>query len=336
MAQTYQNWDYTIVNNCCTDGSAEIAHRYAARDPRITVHDNAQFLRAVPNHNLALRQIAPESKYCKMVFADDWIFPQCIEQMVSVAEEHPSVGIVGAYGLEEVGAGASQRHVVMWTGLPYPSKRISGREVCRRLFLEGTYVFGTSTSLLYRADLVRSRDPFYNETNLHADAEACIALLKSSDFAFVHQVLTFKRWRPDSLGTHSLDFQTILAGRLHDLVMYGLHFLTDGEFEDCLDRSLCEYYNFLAVSFMRGRRDKKFWDFHKRKLNETVGFSRSRLAGAIAKRLCRALLNPYESIEKLLEGRNHWKLSERERGNRIESIKTPVLNENGATARVRD
>jgi glycosyltransferase involved in cell wall biosynthesis len=310
LAQTYQNWDYTIVNNCCTDGSADIAYRYAAKDRRIRVHDNDHFLRAVPNHNLALRQISPESKYCKVVFADDWIFPRCLEEMVSVAEEHPSVGIIGAYGLEEVEAAKARTHVVMWTGLPYPSRCISGREVCRRLFLDGTYVFGTSTSLLYRADLVRNRDPFYQEQNLHADAEACIALLRTTDFGFVHQVLTFKRWRPESLGMFSLDFQTILAGRLHDLVMHGSHFLTAGELKTCLDRGLRDYYNFLAVSFIRGRRDKKFWDYHRRKLTEAVGYSRARLAGAILARLCKALLNAYETSEKVKQERDKRNISD--------------------------
>ena len=78
LAQTYQNWDYTIVNNCSTDKTGEIARRYAAKDPRIKVYDSQQFLRAVPNHNLALRQISARSKYCKIVFADDWIFPRCL------------------------------------------------------------------------------------------------------------------------------------------------------------------------------------------------------------------------------------------------------------------
>ena len=40
LAQTYQNWDYTIVNNRSTDASGEIARRYAAKDPRIRVLDN--------------------------------------------------------------------------------------------------------------------------------------------------------------------------------------------------------------------------------------------------------------------------------------------------------
>jgi glycosyltransferase involved in cell wall biosynthesis len=128
LAQTYQNWDYTIVDNCSTDGSVEIAHRYAAKDSRIRVQQNSQFLRAISNHNAALRQISPESKYCKIVFADDWIFPNCLEQMVALAEAHPSVGIVSAYALDG--------DKVAWAGLPYPSTVVCGREICRRHLLD--------------------------------------------------------------------------------------------------------------------------------------------------------------------------------------------------------
>ncbi len=297
LGQTYENWDCTIVNNCSTDGSEEIAHRYAAKDPRIRVHDNTEFLRAVANHNVALSQISPQSKYCKIVFADDWIFPRCLEEMVSLAERHPSVGIVGAYGLQE--------SEVMWTGLPYSSSLVAGRDISRRLLLEGTYVFGTSTSVLFRADLVRERTPFYNEGNLHADMEACIVLLKSCDFGFVHQVLTFKRQRPASLGAFSEDINTFLAAHLHNLVTHGKDFLTREEFDGRLRQLVSEYYNFLGVSLMRGRRDGRFWDYHKRKLSEAgIGFNRSRLAGAILARLCRSLLSPYETVQKLSKYRS--------------------------------
>ena len=73
-----------------------------------------------------------------------------------------------------------------------PSTCVDGREVCRRFFLEDIYVFGSPHSLLYRSDLVRSHDPFFNEANIfHADTEACFDLLRSYDFGFVHQVLTY-------------------------------------------------------------------------------------------------------------------------------------------------
>ena len=40
---------------------------------------------------------------------------------------------------------------------------------------------GSQNSVMYRADLVRNRNPFYVETNRYADFEACFALLSGSD-----------------------------------------------------------------------------------------------------------------------------------------------------------
>lgn len=316
LAQTYQNWDYTIVNNCSTDGSEDLARSYALKDSRIRVVTNDHFLRALPNHNAALRQISPGCKYCKIVFADDWIFPDCLAEMVAVAEANPTVGIVGAYGLQE--------DEVMWTGLPYPSPVTPGAEVCRRYFLELTNVCGTSTSVLYRADLVRDCDPFYNESNLHADMEACMVLLKKCDFGFVHQILTFKRLRPDSLGAFTQEMNTLIAGHLYSLAMHGRDFLSEDEFKDRLRKLTAEYYNLLAVSFLRGRRDGKFWEYHKMKLIESgVGFSRTRLLRAIVARICRAALNSYETVEKFQEERKRSQFSNNLRDNRRDPVLAP-------------
>ena len=197
LGQTYTHWDYSIVDNCSTDRTLAIAREYAARDPRIRIHSNETFVRVMANHNIALRQISPGSKYCKVVAADDWIFPDCLEKMVRLAEEHPSVAIVGAYGLK----GA----IVEWTGLPYPSTVVPGREVCRMTLLGGKIIFGAPTSVLYRSDIVLSRHAFYNESNdFNADAEVCFEFLEHHDFGFVHQVLTVRgRDREDSIDRKS-------------------------------------------------------------------------------------------------------------------------------------
>jgi len=199
---------------------------------------------------------------------------------------------------ESLGSG-SREYVVMLGGLPYPSRRVSGRDLCRRVFMEGIRVFGNPTSHLYRSDLVRSREPFYNESNLHADREACVVALKTWDFGFVHQVLTFTRGRQESLSSMALDMQMDFGCELHTLQTHGRDFLATEELDACQKRLLNEYYNFLAVSVIQGRRDEKFWDFHKGKLNKTTGFSRTRLARAVLARLCKAVLNPYETVEKL-------------------------------------
>ncbi len=297
LGQTYQNWQYTIVDNCSTDGSLEIARGYAARDSRIQVHENQQFLPAIANHNAALRQISPACKYCKVVFADDWIFPECLEKMVAIAEEHPSVGIVGAYCLEG--------QQVICTGLPYSSRIVSGREICRRHLLERLHLFGSANSLLYRADLVRSRAQFFNEANIHADNEACFALLKTCDFGFAHQVLTYTRLRPGSLNTISSSLHSYFAGMLRIIGTYGPYYLTGEELKSYLQKELSDYYGFLGKSLFLGR-DQKFWDFHKKNLIDLgVGFSRTRLALAVLANLWTAALRPQETVERLLKAGNN-------------------------------
>jgi glycosyltransferase involved in cell wall biosynthesis len=304
LAQTYHNWDCTIVNNCSTDGSAEIAHRYAAKDSRIRVHDHSQFLSALANHNASLRLSSPTCKYCKIVFADDWIFPECLERMVALAEDHPSVGIVGAYTLE------GRR--VTCTGLPYHSKVFSGYEVCRQHLLNRVWVFGSANSLLYRADLVRKRDPFYDETNVHADDDVCFALLKSCDFGFVHQVLTFTRVRQGSLNAKSSEMRTFYAGSLHTLVTHGPDYLSDEELKMRLEQHLSDYYRFLGRSLLLGR-GRRFWDYHKSKMLEAgAGFSRARLMRGLLATLLDLALNPKSTIEKLSAGSNS-SLAERAR-----------------------
>jgi len=291
LAQTYKNWDYTILDNQSTDRSVEIATRYAQSDSRIRVVRNSQHLPMIQNHNAALRQISPDSKYCKLLFGDDWMFPECLQRMVSLAEEQASIGVVGAYRL--------QGQQVTCTGLPYSTTLVSGREICRDQFLRGLYVFGSATNVLYRADLVRSHDPFYNEANIHGDTEALFVLFKACDFGFVHQVLTYTRMEQDSQRTTSDDMAFNVPAKLRLLLHHGADFLTPQELTICLEQHLSDYYRFFGKSLLLGR-DRTFWDYHKERMAElNVPFSRSRvIRGALAE-LGDAILNPKHSLEKL-------------------------------------
>jgi glycosyltransferase involved in cell wall biosynthesis len=303
LAQTYPHWEYVIVDNCSTDGSAEIARQYAAKDGRIRVFENPQFLRALPNHNAALHQISPASKYCKIIFADDWIFPECLERMVALAEENPSIGIVGAYVLEGP--------EIICTGLPYPNRHVHGREICRQHLLNRLYIFGSPNSVLYRSDLVRNRDPFFNEANVHADTEVCFSLLKDSDFGFVHQVLTFTRLRPGSRTALSTEMQTCYAGMLQTLVTHGPDYLASDELEVLLRSHISEYYRFLGKSLLLGQ--NKTIEYHKRKLVETgIGFSWARVFGGAVSTLWTLALNPKRTVEKLAKTRDSSKVKDRE------------------------
>jgi glycosyltransferase involved in cell wall biosynthesis len=259
LAQTYQNWEYVIVNNCSTDRSLQIARQYAEQDSRIRIHTNDRFLSQMQNWNHALRQISTDSKYCKVVHADDWLFPECIIQMAAAAEANPAIGLVGAYRLDE--------DQVNLDGLPYPTGVLSGREICRAHLLGSLYLFGSPTSLLIRSDLIRNRENFYSESNIHADKEACFDILQESDFGFVHQILTYTRRHNETTTTFIRKYETNRIGHLLILKKYGPIFLTPEEYKQSFKRKLDAYHKFLARKIFE-RKDKAYWDFHRKALEQ--------------------------------------------------------------------
>jgi hypothetical protein len=192
-----------------------------------------------------------------VVAADDRLSTDCLEKMVGLAERHPSVGIVGAYGL--------MGSKVMWQGLPQSTTDVPGHDLCRARLLFGPYVFGTATSLLFRSEIVRSRHAFFNEANFHCDSEACLEVLEHYDFGFVHEVLTFQGVRGDSLTSFSETMQTYRPAFLLELVKYGPKYLTAEELESAIDKHMRNYYRFLGGQIY-SRRDAKFWNYHKTQL----------------------------------------------------------------------
>lgn len=291
IKQTYQNWRYTIVNNCSTDRTLEIASRYARQDSRIRVHNNATFLPLIKNWNHAMRQTDPESKYCKVVHADDRLFPACIAHMVDVAERHPSTGLVGSYILLDT--------EIRCTGIPYPKELVSGKEICRAAFKGDYTVFGPPTVLLVRSELISRKKPFYDENYFFADAEVCFRVLQDWDFGFVHQILSFVRLHEQSQTstvTHRVDpirFQFI---RL--LKQYGRIFFDDAAYRQILEKRYLRYYRYLIRQRLAGR--KTLWDYQLRAMEkEGETLDKKRLFKALMAEAGSVVLNLQQSVETI-------------------------------------
>jgi glycosyltransferase involved in cell wall biosynthesis len=297
LAQTYSNWEYIIVNNCSTDGTLGIAQEYATRDKRIRVYSNDKLLKIIANHNRAFREISPASKYCKVVSADDWILPECLAKMVALAEENPSVGIIGSYQL----SGGGGKWYVRTDGLPYHSTVVTGREICRAHLLTDLSVFGTPTSNMFRCDLIRATDNFFPNPTAEADVSACFEHLKTADFGFVHQVLSCERVHEVRVTTVSKGLNAYMTSKLGDLLEYGPFYLTKTETDQRLNELMDEYYAFLAISAVHFR-EKSFWTFQAKRLKELGHpLSAVKLVRAIGAKLLDLVGNPKRTIEILLK-----------------------------------
>lgn len=266
-AQTYRHWEFLVVDNCSTDHTREIAQSYARLDERIRVHRNEARLDMLDNWNHALRLISPASKYCKVLHADDMLFPNCVEQMVALGEAHPSAGIIGAYRIDE-------DHVNL-DAMPYRTEIVAGREMGRRRLMGEPDMFGSPSSLMIRADLIRQRQSFYNTGNLHADSEVCLDLLRQADFGFVHQVLTYTRRHNEAVTSSARELNTQKASHYLNIVRYGRAFLSVEQYARQHKKARRTYYRFLAKDLLstlvKGNawsRTRAFWAYHRQALTD--------------------------------------------------------------------
>jgi glycosyltransferase involved in cell wall biosynthesis len=298
LSQTFQNWEYIILNNNSTDRTLEIAEQYQRRDSRIRIYSNDTLLPIIANHNKAFGLISAESKYCKVVSADDWLFPECLDRMVGRAEENPSVGIVGAYQL----SGGEGIWYVRNSGLPYSRTVVSGREVCRAHMLGMLKVLGNPTSVMYRADLVRNTDRFFPNPTAEADTSACVKHLRFADFGFVHQVLSHERIHNVRATTAALETNAYVSAAISDCQVYGEWYLTKQEREARIDELVDQYYRYLAASAFK-LKGKKFWNYHIGRLQE-LGFRLDgrKLSASLTSKLFDLLLNPKNTIQ-MVSGR---------------------------------
>jgi glycosyltransferase involved in cell wall biosynthesis len=253
LTQSYRNFEYLLVNNLSTDGSRDIAARYAAKDPRVRLTDNSRFVGQVENYNGALLQISPASCYVKIVQADDAIFPECIARMVEVAEREPRVGLVASY--------RRRGDHVAGTEVPPGVTAIKGREACRMMLLDGCFLLGSPTTVLYRADVVRSRNPFYALGRYHEDTEAGYEILLHTDLGFVHEILSFSRTDNESVMASRRGYNPAVLDYLIVLERYGPSVLTPNEL--ARQRAFCYsgYYRFLGRALWR-LRGRRFWQYH--------------------------------------------------------------------------
>jgi len=176
---------------------------------------------------------------------------------------------------------------------------VPGCEVGQIHMLGGVDVFGSPTSLKYRADLVRKEERFYPNSSAEADTSACCKSLRETDYGFVHQVLSYERVHDSSMTTRSQSLNAYLPFDISDLLEYGDGFLSADETRRRLQELMTQYYDFLTIGALK-RRDNEFWAYHRQRLTALgTPLRRLHLGKAVCATLLGLLFNPKHTLETL-------------------------------------
>ena len=217
--------------------------------------------------------------------ADDFLFPECLERMVTVGESHPTAAFISSYFLMGPNLAGS--------GIQWPIECIPGRIASRLQLLEKRFIFGSPTTLLYRADLVAKRQPFFSESSLHDDTDLCYEVLADADMGFVHQVLSFTRTGNGGVLTGIERFDWRVLDSYMVLRKYGTQFLSKDELDSTIRPVRAEHLRVLGEALLLAR-ESEFWNYHRRGL-ATVGEelpSRLALTPHLARAALKAVASP--------------------------------------------
>lgn len=93
FAQTYENWEWVIVDDGSTDNSWELLESYTRQDDRVKIFKRDR----EPKGACTCRNIAVErctGEYVMFLDTDDLLAPFCLEQRVAVAQKHSDCDFV--------------------------------------------------------------------------------------------------------------------------------------------------------------------------------------------------------------------------------------------------
>lgn len=96
LNQTYQDFEFIIIDDCSTDNSAEIIQKYTNQDSRIQFlkkEKNIGLKGFVENLNIGIQK--SRGKYIARMDQDDFAFPNRLEKQVEFLNLHQDVFLVG-------------------------------------------------------------------------------------------------------------------------------------------------------------------------------------------------------------------------------------------------
>lgn len=213
--------DVVIVDDCSTDGSAEVAARLAAADPRVQVIRHGVNQGPVAAFNRGLDAAAGE--FLVRLDADDLLTPGSLGRALRLAREFPSVGLVYGHPIHfEDGRSLppARGSATAWTLWPGP-------DWVRARCADARNVI-TSAEVVMRRSVVDVVGGQRDLAHTH-DMEMWLRMASFSDVGYVHGAdQAWHREHPASLSARKVDvvvdlterrlaFETLFAGPAGDL-----------------------------------------------------------------------------------------------------------------------
>jgi glycosyltransferase involved in cell wall biosynthesis len=206
MRQSFSSWELVITDDCSTDGTAELVSRYTAQDSRIRYVVNER--RLGMNSNLKRAADSGRGRYLKILCADDWIAPRCLEVFFGLMEAHPRVSLATCAEIHCDDLGCPLRQQFFFGK---PLSVILGQTMLDRMATGAG--FGGNSSFFVRASAYHQVGGYDQHLLYAGDWELGSRLCRVGDYLHTDKALFYGR-------RHSASSSQNDPGKLFDVVDY--------------------------------------------------------------------------------------------------------------------
>ncbi|MGA9349032.1 MAG: glycosyltransferase, partial [Anaerolineae bacterium] len=196
-AQTFQDFEWIVIDDCSTDDSAYILQRELGTDPRVKkLIFHERNLGAHPSFNEAISLC--EGEYVYHAAGDDSCSPRLFHREIETLDASPNVAFVHtAYRVID-----REGHTVKEV-FPYPHDCVhTGVEEFKQL-IRFRYLI-CSASVMFRLASYREVGGISNDLIFAGDSELWLLFAAHYDVAYIAEPLMYWRRHPNALSAHSI------------------------------------------------------------------------------------------------------------------------------------
>lgn len=209
LAQSLQDFELVVLDNCSTDETINVVKRYD--DFRIRLVLGECNVGAEGNWNRALKEARGE--FVKLVCADDFLYPTCLERELAVFLDETNASVVLVSCARDVVDESGAR--IMARGSKH-SGYIKGAQMISKTVRAGTNLLGEPAAVLLRAEVLAKAGEFDGSIPYVIDVDFWRRVLSHGDAYIIRDALCAFRissnsWSVEVSRSQSSDFRKFIA-----------------------------------------------------------------------------------------------------------------------------
>jgi glycosyltransferase involved in cell wall biosynthesis len=199
LNQSYDDFEFVIVDDGSTDATPQILEDYAKRDSRVVILQNERNLGAVPSLNKGLKYC--HGRYLARQDGDDFSDPERFAKQIEFLDTHPNVGCVGTQAIRVNSSGESLNTFFLD---PLPTDNESVQEI----LLHYSCILG-STVMVRRQSWEKAGYWYTDELGAADDYDLCLRVSETAEVANLSQSLYYYRQHQSSFSHRRSHLQAL-------------------------------------------------------------------------------------------------------------------------------